>query len=234
MKSIKDFILRTMDVFNGPKDQDELNRKFMSAVEAKDLKKAKLFIKKGAQVNALDKKSRLFLNKGRNIGPKDMYEGTRLHHCATHHIDIDVIRFLLDNGAQVDSRSTNAMTPLHCAAKNGRIKILKFLLNNGAQVDSVDDNGCTPLRWVVLCGLSESTEYLIKTGVIPINLVINLVAQDKIAAARLLILHGADPFRAFDGPQEVLEFFKGDIDWMSENLKTKLKRMQKGKQAFGM
>ena len=59
-------------------------------------------------------------------------------------------------------------------------------------------------------------------------------AWEQGMVAKLLIQRGADPFKAFKDPQKIIEFFKGDIDWMEEPLKTKLKRMQRGKSAFGM
>ena len=121
----------------------------------------------------------------------------------------DVVKDLLDKGAQVDARTYRGYTPLRHAAFNGYTDTARLLLDRGAQVDSVDVNGHTPLR----------------------SAVINRRAD----VPKLLILRGADPLNAFDSPEEIIKFFNGDIDWMPEGpTKTKLKRMQRGKSAFGM
>ena len=97
-----------------------------------------------------------------------------------------------------------------------------FLLDNGAAIDQEDFFGNTPLyqaaHW------DRTGDYLD----------MEWKAWEQGMVAKLLIQRGADPFKAFKDPQKIIEFFKGDIDWMEEPLKTKLKRMQRGKSAFGM
>jgi hypothetical protein len=51
--------------------------------------------------------------------------------------------------------------------------------------------------------------------------------------ARLLILNGADTFKAFDDPNAMIKFFKGNISWMPEEVKAKLERRVRSRQAFG-
>jgi hypothetical protein len=51
--------------------------------------------------------------------------------------------------------------------------------------------------------------------------------------ARLLILNGADALKAFDDVNAMIEFFNGDISWMPEELKSKLKRRMRSRGAFG-
>lgn len=51
---------------------------------------------------------------------------------------------------------------------------------------------------------------------------------------KILILKGADPLLVFDDAQKVVDFFGNDIEWMPEDLKQKIRRMSKGKVAFGM
>ena len=123
--------------------------------------------------------------------------------------NIENVKELLDMGAQIDAVNKYGRTPLLYAALNGHTDIVKLLLDRGAEVDARDEEGWAPLRRAVNAGITEMT--------------------------KLLIQHGADPFKAFKDPTKVLEYFEGDIDWMPEGpLKTKLKRMQRGKSAFGM
>lgn len=120
------------------------------------------------------------------------------------------VKRLLDRGAEVDARDEDGQTSLHWAAWYGEyhIDIARLLLDKGADPNAAADDGRTPLHLAVVNGNTSN--------------------------AKLLIQRGADPFKAFDGPEEVIEFFGGDIDWMPEDIKAKLRRMQRGKQAFGM
>jgi ankyrin repeat protein len=118
-------------------------------------------------------------------------------------------RLLLDRRAEVDARYHKGYTPLHLAATNGHVDISRLLLDRGADPDARDENDQTPLHRAATNGRTDT--------------------------ARLLILRGANPSKAFEDLQKIIKFFSGDIDWMPEgDLKTKLKRMQRGKQAFGM
>jgi hypothetical protein len=109
---------------------------------------------------------------------------------------IDIAKLLLDRGAKVDATDNDGWTSLHWAACRGHADIARLLLDRGAEVDARDDKGRTPLRFAAIYG---------NTG-----------------TARLLILNGADPFKAFDGPAEIIKFFKGNIDWMPVDIKVKL------------
>lgn len=120
------------------------------------------------------------------------------------------VKRLLDRGAEVDARDEDGQTSLHWAAWYGEyyIDIERILLDKGADPNAAADDGRTPLHLAVV--------------------------NDNTSAAKLLIQSGADPFKAFKGTEDVLKFFNGDISWMPEELKVKLKRMQRGKSAFGM
>lgn len=71
-----------------------------------------------------------------------------------------------------------------------------------------------------------------------VDLLKRAVREDNKQVASGLIGCGADPMSAFNSPEEILSFFDGDLSWvqgMPEGpLKAKLKRMQRGKSAFGM
>ena len=49
-----------------------------------------------------------------------------------------------------------------------------------------------------------------------------------------LILMGTNPLYGFESPQEVFDFFKGDIDWMPEDVRRRLQLMQRSKKMLGM
>uniref|UniRef100_A0ACD5TLI3 Uncharacterized protein n=1 Tax=Avena sativa TaxID=4498 RepID=A0ACD5TLI3_AVESA len=60
--------------------------------------------------------------------------------------DLDIVRYLLDHGANPDSVDMRGYTPLHEAVKIGRCKIVEFLLSRGAFVDPFSTDHGTPLH----------------------------------------------------------------------------------------
>ena len=59
----------------------------------------------------------------------------------------DVVKDLLDKGAQVDARTYRGYTPLRHAAFNGYTDTARLLLDRGAQVDAMDNDDNTPLHY---------------------------------------------------------------------------------------
>ena len=148
------------------------------------------------------------LDMGAQVDARNPFGWTVLHWAATNgHTDTAML--LLDRGAQVDARNPFGWTVLHWAARNGKTDVSRLLLDRGAQVDARGADDWTPLYWAATNGHTDT--------------------------AMLLILNGADHLKAFKDPANIIEFFKGNIDWWPEGEpKAKLKRMARGKQAFGM
>jgi ankyrin repeat protein len=73
---------------------------------------------------------------------------------------------LINHGAQVDSRSTNAMvnTPLHAAAAGGKTALVELLLQNGASVNAKQEGGWTALHAAAQSGDREMVEVLLANG----------------------------------------------------------------------
>lgn len=75
-----------------------------------------------------------------------------------------VVKFLIDNGADVNARDTVNATPLLWAAGFGRPETVSLLIANKADVKAVDDNGWTALIWAAGIGQPETVDILIKAG----------------------------------------------------------------------
>ena len=77
--------------------------------------------------------------------PRENLQSTPLH-CASEFGHVEICRFLLDNGATVDSRRSDGATPLHLSCKNGHVEVTRLLLSRGADVAAVDNSLKTPLH----------------------------------------------------------------------------------------
>jgi len=70
----------------------------------------------------------------------------------------DVIKALIDNGADINAKSEDGMNIIHYALYRGddmKTEILKLLINNGAKINEKDKNGRTPL----ICAANGQIDY---------------------------------------------------------------------------
>lgn len=47
-----------------------------------------------------------------------------------------MVQLLLQNGAIIDSRTRDLLTPLHCAARSGHDQVVDMLLEKGAPISA--------------------------------------------------------------------------------------------------
>ncbi|KAK6506061.1 hypothetical protein TWF506_010985 [Arthrobotrys conoides] len=76
----------------------------------------------------------------------------------------DVVKLLLERGADVESGDKFGWNPLLWAAKNGHEAIVEQILESGAQVDSKDIYGMTPLHWAAWEGHEAVASLLLERG----------------------------------------------------------------------
>jgi uncharacterized protein len=79
---------------------------------------------------------------------------------------LDLTKALLDHGARVDARSTNAMknTPLHAATAGGRLALVQLLAERGADVNARQEGGWTALHSAAQSGNPQIVEVLLAHG----------------------------------------------------------------------
>jgi cytoskeletal protein RodZ len=71
--------------------------------------------------------------------------------------DVDAIKYLVEEGVNVNQRNTAGATPLHMAVTSGNIQIAKILVENQANAEAKTKNGLTPLHNAIMAS-EPSTE----------------------------------------------------------------------------
>ncbi|KAM0830123.1 hypothetical protein ACQ4PT_066423 [Festuca glaucescens] len=66
--------------------------------------------------------------------------------CKGGHVDLDIVGYLLDHGANPDNVDKTGFTPLHEATKIGHCAAVELLLSRGAYVDPFSTEHGTPLH----------------------------------------------------------------------------------------
>ena len=121
---------------------------FFKACEEGNLDKVKNFIKKGCDVN---KRS------------KGHFGITPLMHAAGERRR-DVVKYLIDQGADIRREAWYDRTALHYACESGDVNIVEVLLGKGAEIDVEDEDSCTPLMLAAEWGHIGISLYLIDHG----------------------------------------------------------------------
>ncbi|BAO99893.1 ankyrin repeat domain-containing protein [Wolbachia endosymbiont of Cimex lectularius] len=71
--------------------------------------------------------------------------------------NIEKVKYLINEGADVDTRDQDYSTPLHLAAYNSHTDTVEALLNaEGINVNAKDNNGLIPLHFAIRTCLKSS------------------------------------------------------------------------------
>ncbi|UXX40675.1 ankyrin repeat domain-containing protein [Wolbachia endosymbiont of Oryzaephilus surinamensis] len=124
--------------------QVQLDRKLLTIVESGGFNEAKGLIAQGANIDTNDKNGNTLLYSAAEIG------------------DLNLVKLLLDNGANIEAKNGEYQaTPLHGAVENYRIDVVKLLLNRGANVNAEDKDNWTPLHYGADTNSSDIVKVLV-------------------------------------------------------------------------
>ncbi len=126
-------------------------------------------VKQGALEKAIDARdfdaAKKAMEDGANVNPVcDFDVVCKPLARAAHEGDMEMIKFLLDNGADIDGFAAYDEVPLIYALGNGQQEAAKFLTEAGADVNISSAFGATPFIGAVSTGDVELTTLMLKKG----------------------------------------------------------------------
>lgn len=77
---------------------------------------------------------------------------------------LEMVKLLVDHGADVNLQGFRNFTPIRVAAQNGHLEIVKYLAEHGADIDFKAMDGATPLEHAASKGHLEIVTFLVETG----------------------------------------------------------------------
>ncbi|MEE9443504.1 MAG: ankyrin repeat domain-containing protein [candidate division Zixibacteria bacterium] len=89
---------------------------------------------------------------------------TPLHFAASEG-HTEVIEYMIEKGADVDTKSYFGITPLHVAAQNGQQKVIELLIKKGADIHAKGRSRHTPAFYAAFGGHLEIIELLLRNGI---------------------------------------------------------------------
>ncbi|KAK8109560.1 ankyrin repeat protein [Apiospora kogelbergensis] len=120
---------------------------------------AKTLLEKGASVSAVNNRGRTALHltvdssNGRRGGSGEQAPAPTTPR-------EEMLRLLLQHGADVNAVSDGGWKPLHNAAQKGLTSIVEILLRAGADINATLSNGMTALHWAAFNGFEDTAQLL--------------------------------------------------------------------------
>lgn len=123
---------------------------------------ADIFSKANRKTNTLNNLQAITRKCGVNVSDENGY--TPLHH-AVKEGHLEMVKFLVKQGASINSGGSSGRMALHSAAEFGNLDVLKYLVKCGADINSRDPLGRTVLHLAVWFDNLDIVEYLVGLGV---------------------------------------------------------------------
>ena len=145
--------------------EQSLENKLAESVVRCDFNKVKSLVAKGADINTQNthqsdiSDSILMLTSGMEVE-----EGRRLLFCTANEarIQLDIAKFLIEKGANINAKNKYNQTALIWAAYKGDIDMIELLIEKGANIGDKDKYGIDVLMEATRQGHLEAVKTLIK------------------------------------------------------------------------
>jgi ankyrin repeat protein len=119
-----------------------------------------------SEMGDLERVKFLVQTAGANVDHTGEFGLTPLYF-ASQHDHLDVVKFLVDNGADPNIADNDGQTPIMIAIINGHIDVVRVLLEKGADPNQADDFNSTPLSFASQDGDLEVVRMLLGKGANP-------------------------------------------------------------------
>jgi hypothetical protein len=143
-----------------------------------------------------------YLENGVSVNSKDPDMGGAPLHWAASFGCTEVVRLLVENGADLTQKESHGATPLHMAAESGQLHVSSFIVENDKDtLYEADDNGALPIHIAAANGHKPIVSYFLSQGV-DINILDNHLGGTPLHYAAFtgrtsmisyLMQQGADP-----------------------------------------
>ena len=100
------------------------------------------------------------MHKARSSSPPPPQHGDLLN--ATSDDDLDEVKYLLQQGADVNETDGSGNTPLLRAASRGHLEIMRVLIENGANINTRNKLGSTPLMMTLFSPYSPGRALMMR------------------------------------------------------------------------
>lgn len=145
--SVPAFILAFLFLSSVSLAENPVYESIVKAVENSELEKLKGLVKKDIDyVNTVN-------SRGENILSIAASNG-----------QLRMVKFLIENGAELDKRDKLQWTPLMWAVHSGKVTVLNYLIKKGAKLDISDKYGWTPLMQSAFMDRPYCAEILLENG----------------------------------------------------------------------
>ena len=88
-------------------------------------------------------------------------------HIATFYGHIDIIKYLVECGADIETKDNDGNTPLYSSSYKGRLDVVKYLISVGVDIESKNNYDDTPLHIASVRYHIKIVEYLLSKGADP-------------------------------------------------------------------
>lgn len=192
-------------------EQEGFDSPFLAAIKYNNVDALRFFISHFGELINIDHLCTCVRNVTRslNVMSEVLHECTPLH-AACYQLyegfsSIDVVKFLVLNGASVNAHNCRHSTPLMLLGIPGNLSVMKYLVKKGAVIDAENLTGNTALCAAAIGGHTEAVKYLIKkganvnhqnvTGHSPLHYA---ALMGHLQIVNTLLYHGASPYMLYN------------------------------------